>query len=45
MTPTVKAAPEREQRRRVRRTALLCGLIALAFYATFIVFSILQARR
>ncbi len=34
---------DREQRRRVRRSALLLGLIALAVYTTFIVHSVLHA--
>jgi hypothetical protein len=27
---------------KIRRTALICGLIALAFYAGFIVFSVVR---
>jgi hypothetical protein len=32
-----------QQRRQVRRTAVLLGLVALAFYASFIVMSIWRA--
>lgn len=31
---------ERERARRIRRSALLLGLVALAFYASFIVMSV-----
>lgn len=34
-----------QQRRRVRRSALLFGLVAFAFYATFIVYSVLHGSR
>jgi len=33
------------QRRRVRRSALLLGLIVLAFYIGFIVFSVLHGHQ
>jgi hypothetical protein len=33
---------DREQRRRVRRSALLLGLIALAVYMTFIVHAVVR---
>jgi hypothetical protein len=36
---------DREQRRRVRRSALLLGLIVLAVYTTFIVHAVLRAHR
>jgi hypothetical protein len=36
---------DREQRRRVRRSALLWGLIALAVYTGFIVRSVLHGVR
>ena len=36
---------DREQRRRVRRNALLLGLVALAVYTTFIVHSVLRGLR
>jgi hypothetical protein len=36
---------DREQRRRVRRSALLWGLIALSVYAGFIVRSVLHGLR
>jgi uncharacterized membrane protein (DUF485 family) len=36
---------DREQRRRVRRSALLLGLIVLAVYIGFIVHSVLRAQR
>jgi hypothetical protein len=34
-----------EQRRRVRRSALLLGLLVLAVYLAFIVHSVLRAQR
>jgi hypothetical protein len=36
---------DRDQRRRVRRSALLLGLIALAIYTSFIVHSVLHGLR
>jgi hypothetical protein len=36
---------DREQRRRVRRSALLLGLIALAVYAAFIVHAVLRGLK
>ena len=39
------APPDVERRRAVRRSALLFGLIALAFYATFIVYAVLHGHR
>jgi hypothetical protein len=39
------APPEIERRRAVRRSALLFGLIAFAFYATFIVYAVLHGHR
>jgi uncharacterized membrane protein (DUF485 family) len=35
---------DREQRRRVRRSALLLGLIVLAVYLSFIVHAVLRAQ-
>jgi hypothetical protein len=35
---------ENARRRRVRRTAILFGLIAAAFYIGFIVMSVIRAR-
>lgn len=32
------------QRRRVRRTAILLGLVALSFYVAFIVMSVVRAQ-
>jgi hypothetical protein len=40
-----RAAGDREQRRRVRRSAVLWGLIALAVYTGFIVRSVLHGVR
>jgi hypothetical protein len=45
MTTEAKGDMEREQRRRVRRNALLLGLVALAVYTTFIVHSVLRGLR
>jgi hypothetical protein len=36
---------DREQRRRLRRSALLLGLIALAVYMTFIVHAVVRGLR
>jgi hypothetical protein len=41
----LKPGLDREQRRRVRRNALLLGLVALAVYTTFIVHSVLVGLR
>jgi hypothetical protein len=41
----VRLVVDREQRRRVRRNALLLGLIALAVYTTFIVHAVLRGLR
>jgi hypothetical protein len=38
-------AIDREQRRRVRRSALLLGLLVLAVYTAFIVHAVLRAHR
>jgi hypothetical protein len=35
-------APE-EQRRRVRRSAILLGIVALSFYVAFIVMSVMRS--
>jgi hypothetical protein len=40
---TTDAHVDPHQRRHVRRTALLLGLLVLAIYAGFIVYSILRA--
>ena len=45
MTTESKVDTNREQRRRVRRNALLLGLVALAVYTTFIVHSVLRGLR
>jgi hypothetical protein len=45
MTTETKVDMDREQRRRVRRNALLLGLVALAVYTTFIVHSVLRGLR
>jgi hypothetical protein len=34
-----------DRRRKVRRTAILLGLVAFAFYATFIAMSVIRASR
>ena len=44
-TTEAKVHMDREQRRRVRRNALLLGLVALAVYTTFIVHSVLRGLR
>jgi hypothetical protein len=41
----VKTDADRGQRRRVRRNALLLGLVALAVYTSFIVHSVLRGLR
>jgi len=43
VTPAVVGDPD--QRRRVRRSALLWGLVALAVYTSFIVRSVLHGVR
>lgn len=45
MNADVKVVMDREQRRRVRRSALLLGLIVLAFYSTFILYAVLHGHR
>jgi len=45
MTSEAKVNMDREQRRRVRRNALLLGLVALAVYTSFIVHSVLRGLR
>jgi predicted nucleic acid-binding Zn ribbon protein len=37
--------PSTEQRRRVRRSALLWGLIAAAFYVAFIVLAVVRGTK
>jgi hypothetical protein len=39
------AGADREQRRRLRRSALLWGLIAAAFYVGFIILTVVRASR
>jgi uncharacterized membrane protein len=34
-----------ERRKRVRRTAIVCGLIALAFYVGFIVMMVIRGSK
>jgi hypothetical protein len=41
----VVQANEANRRRRVRRTAIVLGAIALAFYLGFIVLSVIRASR
>jgi len=41
--PQTPAVDEAERRRRVRRSALLFGGIALAFYLSFIVMSVVRS--
>jgi hypothetical protein len=36
---------EGERRRRARRNAIILGIVALAFYASFIVMSVMRAHR
>jgi hypothetical protein len=45
MTTEANVPMDREQRRRVRRNALLLGLVALAVYTTFIVHAVLRGLR
>jgi hypothetical protein len=45
MNAELKVIMDSEQRRRVRRSALLLGLIALAVYSSFILHAVLQAHR
>jgi hypothetical protein len=44
-SPPPHATGDREQRRRVRRSALLWGLVALGVYTGFIVRSVLHSAR
>jgi len=37
--------PEQERRRRVRRTAVILAIIAVAFYVGYIVMSMIEASR
>jgi hypothetical protein len=41
---TPLGTPSNAQRRRVRRNALLFGLLAFGIYATFIVYAVLHGR-
>jgi|HubBroStandDraft_5_1064220.scaffolds.fasta_scaffold1139674_2 hypothetical protein len=45
MSAPARVAMNPDQRRRVRRNALLLGLIALAIYTSFIVHSVLRGLR
>lgn len=45
MSAQARVVMDREQRRRVRRNALLLGLIALVIYTSFIVHSVLRGLR
>jgi hypothetical protein len=45
MSPQAKVDIDPAQRRRVRRSALLLGLIALAVYTTFIVHAVLRGLK
>ena len=40
----VNGGPTEEQRRRIRRTAIMLGLVALAIYVAFIASGVMQAR-
>jgi len=44
LAEAVTVTRDPQQRSRVRRTAIVLALIAFAFYAGFIVMSVLQAR-
>ena len=43
MNTTVPAETDGERRRRVRRTATVLGLVALAFYIGFIAMAVVKA--
>ena len=45
MATTGMAAVDREQRRRVRRSALLWALVAAGFYVGFIIFAVVRAGK
>jgi hypothetical protein len=45
MSAQARVTMDRDQRRRVRRSALLLGLIALVIYTSFIVHSVLHGLR
>jgi hypothetical protein len=45
MTAQARGVNDREQRRRVRRGALLLGLLAVAIYTSFILYSVLHGHR
>ena len=45
MRESVATDPDQERRRRVRRTAVILALIALAFYVGYIVMSMIDASR
>jgi hypothetical protein len=42
--PRASAGPTDEQRRRIRRTALVLALVALGIYVAFIASGVLQLR-
>jgi hypothetical protein len=44
MESVVNEADEADRRKRVRRTAIIFGLIAAAFYVAFIVMSVVRAN-
>jgi hypothetical protein len=43
-TDTVQADERRERSRRVRRSAIVLGLVALAFYVAFILMAVTGVR-
>jgi hypothetical protein len=45
MEPADMAGMDPERRRRVRRSALLLGLVAAAFYLGFIILSVVRSAR
>jgi len=45
MSGAVQANGQNDQRRRVRRSALLFGLVALAFYLLFIAYAVTHGHK
>jgi uncharacterized membrane protein (DUF485 family) len=45
MREAMATDPDQERRRRVRRTALILALVALAFYMGYIVMAMIDASR
>ena len=43
MHPDLPAEEQAERRAKVRRTAILLGLVALSFYVAFIVMSVMRS--